>query len=460
MTSILLSAEEMFSIEETQSLLEDQIFLSSCVLGKRKVSAALLSPPSSNTSRSSSSSTSASVRTLGFPSTSNHSFEIPTAERSIAALEFIGFDTLTATAIYDRWDSRPDPHRCPDDLIDYAYSDISRLNSPSFQDYTPREAMAKIGMSQDFQDALTDPRFTSICGTETLHYWVKDTLMINYATLLQLQARLKNHAARSRAVKKSRRARIQDIIQAPGLHAAQQQLQPSSSVTATFNMTPEDYNIPSNQIAFETEGPVLPGHIVLYKGKASYEVGEGWIADDGSLNMRSIATYAHGDFNPESVAYYWTPEKEVAEEYREWAARRCSWSETWLIRIQIPVQFVNSLTSQELWYSPNWKEYVWYCRGVKTLPAKFDSLWATGETDIIKGHICSYLSAQVTRIKQENVQTTMTEDFAMKIGSSGRKATQWAFMQRNSVERLREQIRGKIHIDITAATMAQGGFQK
>lgn len=34
-------------------------------------------------------------------------------------------------------------------------------------------------------------------------------------------------------------------------------------------------------------------------------------------------------------------------------------------------------------------------------------------------------------------------------------ATQWVLMQNNSVERLEREIRGKIHIDITAATQCR-----
>jgi hypothetical protein len=51
------------------------------------------------------------------------------------------------------------------------------------------------------------------------------------------------------------------------------------------------------------------------------------------------------------------------------------------------------------------------------------------------------------------VQTNLTEANVMKKGST--KATQWAFVQRESANRLRQEMRGKIHIDITAVMKGQ-----
>lgn len=193
---------------------------------------------------------------------------------------------------------------------------------------------------------------------------------------------------------------------------------------------------------------------MLYKAKAAAEMDKDqWIRDDGSIEMAAIASYLGGDFNFNSIAWYWTLEPETAEQYRAFAARRCSWSDTWIIRIQIPKVFIDRLRKKQLWYSHDWKEFVWYCRKMMTPPSRYDSFWKAGEADIIEGHICSSLSTQVTRLKREEVQTNLTEANVMRIGST--KATQWAFVQRESADRLGQEMRGKIHIDITAAVEGQ-----
>ena len=88
-----------------------------------------------------------------------------------------------------------------------------------------------------------------------------------------------------------------------------------------------------------------------------------------------------------------------------------------------------------------------------TPPEKFNSYWQAGGADLIKGHICTGVQSSITRIKKEEVQTKITEDNVLLIGSG--KATQWASMQDDSIERLGAEIRGKIHIEITSAEQGQ-----
>ncbi|KAF7133724.1 hypothetical protein CNMCM5793_005078 [Aspergillus hiratsukae] len=86
----------------------------------------------------------------------------------------------------------------------------------------------------------------------------------------------------------------------------------------------------------------------------------------GTLSPRwGLCRHPGGDFNWGSIAHYWTvwtPQKETAAEYRQWATRRSPNADTCIIQIQIPQSFMQSLRIQDLWYSPNWKEYVWTWR--------------------------------------------------------------------------------------------------
>jgi hypothetical protein len=56
-----------------------------------------------------------------------------------------------------------------------------------------------------------------------------------------------------------------------------------------------------------------------------------WIRNGGSIEMAAVASTPGGDFNLNSNAWYWTLEPETAEQYRAYAARRCSLSDTWII---------------------------------------------------------------------------------------------------------------------------------
>lgn len=441
------------SPEETRALEEDHVVLPSPAHGKRKVSAALLAPPpnqdsnysSSSYSGSTSSSSATSVRFRSFNSSRAHTIDLPESIYSVAALEFIGFTTETASEILARFNSRPDPAQCPDDLIDYVIAYPLWLTSAPFQHYSLTEGMTALGLNQQLQDALTDPRFSTIFWTETAVYWIKDTLRINYLTLIQLQSRLSNHATRS-LLKKPRRGSLEAVFQPAAAAAPPLQTEPP---TATLTMTSEDHNLPKTYVTVQTAGPVLQDHYVLYKATAATEMGE-WIQDDGNLDMQAIASLGGCDFNHKPFAWYWTLEAETAEIYRAWASRRCFWSDTWIIRIQIPTIFIDSLRQQSLWDSRDWKEYVWYCKKRSVPPPKYDSYWKAGGADLVKGHICTGVSSSVTRIKKEELQAKMTEENLVMISSG--KASQWAFMNEATAERLAMEIRGKIHIDITAAT--------
>lgn len=439
------SDEYDLNYEETKLLEEKSILLPGASrAGKRKVSGALLAAPPSGSSTGSSGA-SASVRHRRFSMSIDYSLELPESALSVAAVEFIGFNTEAALEIFTRFVSRPDPAINPNDLLYYIYGHVQIISTSSYQHYSSTQAMTRVGLTQSFQNAITDPAFFAIFATETLLFWIKDTLRINYLTLIQLQRRLKNYAIRHIA-KKQNGSSIEGVFQ-----PAQP---PQVPQTATLSMTSEDHHLPATYVTVQNQGPVLPNHYILYKAKAASEMGEPqWIQEEGSLNMEALASYPGCDYNFGNVAWYWTPEAETAEVYRAWIMRRCPYSDTWVICIQIPKIFINTLRQQDLWYSYNWKEYVWYCKKRMCPPAKYDSYWQAGGADLIKGHICTGVQGSVTRIKKEEVQSKLTEENVLKISSGN--ATQWVFMQRPSVEQLGIQIRGKIHINITAAAYTQ-----
>ncbi|KAL2419926.1 hypothetical protein ABEF95_008616 [Exophiala dermatitidis] len=466
---------------------------------------------------------------------------MPTTLVSTSTLEWIGFTTATAAEICHRYQTRPDPRINPDSLLDYVEGHIVQLQLPAFRNTPPAQALEKVGIRKSVQDALLDPDFSALLYTRDLHYWLTDTLTTNYATLIRLRDRLRNHAnaIRSVAWKKQKRDGLPQQLQsmaslaasasssAPGTHELVPEVSTSQKQdkdpraredlgaqideytgSAILTLTPEDHDLPVSRIQLLTEeqepGAVPPDYTALYKGKAASDDPDGpsWIQDDGSGNlaMTALSTLPGGDFHWWSCAHCWTPGKETAEYYRSWAARRCPYAETWLVRILISAGFVDALRKARLFYHPisldsseprgspdssgaDWKEYVWHCKKGMRPPPKFDYLWKEGPAsapgggpdgapdgppagvDVIQGHICTGNTGPITRIPAHEVHARITKENVLQVrlrvgNTTTRKATQWAFIHHDIIDRLGEEItsRGglpRIHIDITASTMSR-----
>lgn len=155
-------------------------------------------------------------------------------------LEYLGFETSTANQIFERYSGRPDPDQCPDDLLDYAHGHIGILRTDRYREMDIHEAMAQVGLTQQIQSAIADPTFSDILWTRDLHFWVKDTIDTNYATLYSMQRLLKRHAGHriEHEGKRTKRSSAQGVFHsgegsAPGA--------PEPGVTATINMMMQDF---------------------------------------------------------------------------------------------------------------------------------------------------------------------------------------------------------------------------
>jgi hypothetical protein len=435
-----LTVEEVFALEQVH------LIAPSTTINKRKVSAAFLTPPSTDSSSlSSASGSTASVRFHSFSSLSPEAkFDFPQSVNSVATLEFIGFETQTALTIYNRWTHRSNPADNPNEIIDFAYGHINQLKSPQLAELSPTAAMQRVGINQQICNAIMNPRFTDIFLTDTLHFWVKDTMHINWSTLLSRKRQLKKGAATTMAKGKvNKRAKIGDLF--PEI------LTP----TLTLSTTLEDFHLPQNHVAVSAAGPILPDHVVLYKGKAADEMfSTNFIREDGSINIIALQSHTGGDFNHVNPAYYFSTQRDVAEQYRAWAEERNPTSTTWIIRVQIPQAFVSSLTQGQLYYSFDWKQFVWYCKCTEQPPDRYKHLWHPEEgVDLIIGHCSKGTQNIIAKIHKDQVQTNITEDNLVM--SSDGKAIQYVFMKASSATRLALEMRGKVHIDITAPAIPQ-----
>lgn len=363
------------------------------------------------------------------------------AEGSVKILESIGFMPDTARLIYQRY--RDSPTDLPADFMGFIRGHLNSLGLPQYERMSHQEALRHVGLSIQTQDAILDPIFEHIFRTKTLSYWAKDTVLTNYAALLARQELLEQQNQEKRAEQESTLPHQRDPSQQP-------------LATATINLTPQAFGFPEAHVAVNSDVEILSNHVSLYKGKAL----EDWatpnhlIDDDGSILLGHLATYRDGDFNCLTSGFYWSPEKEVAEEYRQYTARRCSLANICIIHNQAPQSFIDSLHMEEQWYSPDWKEYVWMCRKMRAIPQELIYL---AQADIIKGHVCGINSTEIARIRRGDVQAQITEQDVLNL-PSGKEVTQWMFAY-TQMERLADTIRGKMHIIIYEATCESIGLK-
>ncbi|KAH7128456.1 hypothetical protein B0J11DRAFT_271760 [Dendryphion nanum] len=440
------------TVEEVDALTSDNLLLGHSKPGKRKVSGALLTPPSSVGSRSSSSSStlSASISIKQPIAPTIADFDFPQQLDSPEAVEFLGFNPEVAKIIFDDWNQEtiksglePDPYV----LLEFALGRAQNLNDLS--DRPPLIAMRDIGITRHVAEAITDPRFTNIFESESLYFWVEDTIKVNLATLVRLQQRLKECAAQIVQVKKGKgkRSKVETNV---AVSAAESSQPTPSQPTITMDTESDNRHLPEPHVAVIVKPTIHPNHVTLYKGKAPADIDptEQLIQDDGTLNLISILSRSGGDFNLDRDAWYFTPEIGTAEQYRLFAATRNKTAETWIIQIQIPETFMNSLKVKSLWFGHDFKKFVWFnrLRKMKNYPAQFEELLDPAKTDIIRGYCSTGVDKKYSKMSPHEVQERFTEENL--IWTAGRKAEQVCFTHRGVANALALQVTGKTHIEI------------
>ena len=441
--------------EDEKALIDENLVTSQIAGGKRTISAAFLNPSSSDISSSGSLSSSASIRYHPSSSTKG-TFALPTHLDSVAAIEHCGFTTQAAQEMFTRYHRRPDKENNPDSIFDYMRSQV--LSADLYNQLSPSEALRRVGLGQETRDAIMDPNFYEVRMTETVTYWALNTISVNWKTLIRLMENLKAAATRSRARKKYKKQHVGNVFPP---QADQPAAAPAPAYSATVQSTlveglSRQRTLPSAYVAtVTTSPPEMPNHYILYKAKAAVEMDDWLSEEDGTILMEGLQTLPGGDFNWKYTAHYWTLERAAAEQYHAWAQTRCPWSEIWMIQVQLPVAFISGLSVKDLWFSPDWKQFIWHCRKKREPPAKYDDFWKRGKADLIRGHISKSTSHLITNIAKQDVQDRMGENNVMH-NPDGRKASQWCFVQEDSIARFGREIKGKIHVEITPPLHNQG----
>jgi hypothetical protein len=251
------------------------------------------------------------------------------------------------------------------------------------------EKIRRLGIRQEIIAAILDQRFSWVFGTQTLGYWVEDTLKVNYATLLRLK-------------------RLQDREEEGSMD---KKLWEHCEV---IDHPPEE----------------LDDYTILYKAMASTSSLDSHplFMDDGTLNISTLSSPRGGDFNGQDSAVYLTPQRQTAELYRRYISLRCPYSSTYLVCLSIPNIFLSSLRMEEVYFSETWKELIWCCRRKQPVPEHLQHL---GKADVVKGYICT--KPDIARLSLQDLPSKVTEDDIF-VHEDGQKGIQWCFRE----EKVRE----------------------
>ncbi|KAL2060561.1 hypothetical protein VTL71DRAFT_9202 [Oculimacula yallundae] len=343
------------------------------------------------------------------------SYKLPESIECVAAVEWCGFIRSKAENIYENWTTRPD--QCPDGLIDYMTAAATRLKMEPLISLPPAEALVELGISEDLRSALLDSKHAQLFRSQTLYFWVKDTIKMRCAMLWKIHEKTG--------------------------------AQPEESRNAS---TPTQLSyLPQHCATVQTPPPVLSDHYVFYIGKSASELGDlnCLVRENGSIHLGALSKRGGGDFNEHREALYLSKERETAEQYRQWAARRNPHSESWIIRIQIPKSFVDCMLKRDLWYGEEWKKFVYYCRSNGNVgePPSWVKRFGPVETQLIEGPICARAPSLMPKIK-EDIQHGFSEKDLLYNGDRMAKQSAIILEDSDMKKRLEDLLRGRIFIEI------------
>ncbi|TGO42257.1 hypothetical protein BHYA_0010g00170 [Botrytis hyacinthi] len=185
------------------------------------------------------------------------------------------------------------------------------------------EQMELWGLAGELINCIMASAFEDVRMTETIQYWVRDTMSIRYLGLEGLQ---KNSARRD----ERRRNGTEDG---------------GSEIRTAVAKAPSS---------------TVPEHTILYKAISSTRVA---YLSDGSIDIESLASLPPTDFRGRIFApIYFTPSLSVAKVYRGYVRSRTS-SPALMIQMIVPNSFIKALPPYVCPFGDLWKQVVYTCRG-------------------------------------------------------------------------------------------------
>ncbi|EMC97893.1 hypothetical protein BAUCODRAFT_407009 [Baudoinia panamericana UAMH 10762] len=106
----------------------------------------------------------------------------------------MGFNTQTAEAIATRLAQRPNPDPFPGTLLKYAEAHV-RSPFQHSELSAAQDLMTKVGLTERLANCLPNPKCEDVTGTETLAFWVIDTIQVDVEGMTDIVGRLEERGA-------------------------------------------------------------------------------------------------------------------------------------------------------------------------------------------------------------------------------------------------------------------------
>ncbi|KGO74640.1 hypothetical protein PITC_084160 [Penicillium italicum] len=353
-------------------------------------------------------------------SSSSDSFvSVPDHLVSFAALEHLGYDSETATRIWDYWTNWPPvgPKRKTDDIyhgvpfIDVVEGHLD--NSPDTCEENDAEwfrCMDLYGINRELQESIMDPKFRSIRLTESCKFWVWDTFHLRNRALQAVQ-----EASRERDMASQREA------SRPGQsnHVGSGR----RSISDSLRMVPWLSSETALSEAAKTAASRAPGYTTLYKGIDQARIGEVF-DNDGNADFGCLVSRTRRDFSARQADLYFAVDREVAELYACYIKRRSTCSGTVIVQVTIPNSVIESLSALDLqivhWPSAEWKSLIFHCRQGKKLPSELQKYKVA---KLVIGTICGKPNFVISNLRSPD---EITGQMVLKT-TDGRNAVQYVF---------------------------------
>jgi hypothetical protein len=315
---------------------------------------------------------------------------IPVALISYETLVYVGLSEAKATQLWSQWTNWPaqGPRRetDPDDgglvvtFKDFIIGSFeNRVDAADDNEQQWRACLNGCGIAVDVQNAIMDPRFKYLCLSKSCLYWVNDTVKMRYAGLEDIQRssreremQLRRIETRSGGDQGSGHGGRQDGPNiATGSSSSASQGQRSVSGFQQQNTPGIGPDIWGSTSAIAARN--APGHTVLFKDLDQGRIA-GLFDEAGTLDrISTLLSSAPSDFSGTRSLFYFTPDHQVAVYYAAYAKRRANCESVVIICLRIPNAAIESLSAPDIqhiyWPSNEWKELIWHCRTVKSLPS-------------------------------------------------------------------------------------------
>ncbi len=316
---------------------------------------------------------------------------IPVALISYETLVYVGLSEAKATELWSQWTNWPaEGPRRETDLDDggliVTFKDFiigsfeNRVDAADDDAEQWRACLNGCGIALDVQNAIMDPCFKYLYLSQSCLYWVNDTVKMRYAGLEDIQ-----RSSREREMQLRRIATRSGGNQGESGHSGQRD-GPNIATSSSYSASQGQRSVSGFQqqntpgigpdiwgSASAIAARYAPGHTVLFKGLDQGRIA-GLFDEAGTLDrISTLLSSAPSDFSGTRSLFYFTPDHKVAVYYAAYAKRRANCESVVIVCLRIPNAAIESLSAPYIqrihWPSNEWKELIWRCRTVRSLPS-------------------------------------------------------------------------------------------